>query len=190
MSAATRKVILGLIIVALGALAYYLGTVHYSGDERHPGHRSMRPPPDSTGYIIGETEEAGFPVVFRLLDELPAEVTRVRFGWLTVVSWKYGDSQRSGMERNGMPPPEINSRMIALENAMDDLERGGHCFYAYSRTGNGLKELAYYIPDRERFMGAFNDALEGHPRYPIEIEFFEDREWKDYQTIREMFRAR
>ncbi len=133
--------------------------------------------------IIGEIVEDGFPVVFNLIDEFPSEDTRGRFGWLTVVSWKYDGSQR-----NGMPAEGVNLRMIDLEHAIEDLEQEGYCRHAYSRTGNSLKELAYYISDRDRFMEAFNEALKDQPPYPIEITFYEDRAWKDFRKILEMFR--
>src|SRR5262245_25018585 len=133
--------------------------------------------------IIGEIEEDGLPVVFKFVDEAPSSETRDRFRWLTVISWKYDRSVR-----NGMPPQDTNERMLALEHAIDALEESTLCRHAYSRTGNGLKELVYYISDREKFMGAFNDALSEHPRYPIEINFYEDHEWADFEKLRGVFK--
>ncbi len=132
--------------------------------------------------VIGETVEDGLPVIYRLVDELPGEGVRESLPWLTVISWRYDREVR-----NGMPPSAINEQMIALEHAVDAIETASLCRHAYSRMGNGLKEFAYYITDRERFMTAFNDALQNHPRYPIEIEFFEDREWSDFQKVRGLF---
>jgi hypothetical protein len=133
--------------------------------------------------VIGEILEGGFPVVFKFVDELPSEEARGRFGWLTVVSWKY-----DGTQRNGMPPEEVNMRMISLEHTIDGLESQGHCIHAYSRTGNSLKELVYYISDRDQFMETFNNALKDQPPYPVEITFYEDRSWEDFQKVLEMFR--
>lgn len=133
--------------------------------------------------IIGETKEDGLPVLYRFVDESPSQETRARFGWLTVISWKYDRTVRIGL-----PPEDTNNQMIALEHAIDELEDAALCYLAYSRTGNGLKELVYYISDRDRFMDAFNDALSGHPRYPIEINFYEDREWEDFEKLRVLFR--
>lgn len=78
--------------------------------------------------------------------------------------------------------------MIDLEHAIENLEQEGYCLYAYSRTGNNLKELVYYISDRDEFMEEFDKALRDQPVYPIEINFYEDRGWKDLQQILEMFR--
>lgn len=135
--------------------------------------------------IIGRTTEDGFPVVYKFVDELPSEQDRERLPWLTVISWKY-----DGSARNGMPPESVNQQMIALERAIDALESPALCRHAYSRTGNGLKEFVYYISDQDGFMSAFNDALHGHPRYPIEITFYEDRQWSDFQKFRERFKRK
>lgn len=135
--------------------------------------------------IIGETKEDGLPVVFKFVDELPSLEIREYFRWLTVISWKY-----DGTDRNGMPPDVFNKQMIALEDAINSLEKAGSCRHAYSRTGNSLKELVYYISDRDQFIDAFNKALSDHPRYPIEINFYEDQAWQDFQTIREPFKCK
>lgn len=133
--------------------------------------------------IIGEVEEDGFRVVYKFVDEFPGPEIRSTFSWLTVISWKY-----DGEDRNGMPPETINQRIIAVERAIEEsLDNTGLCRHAYSRTGNGLKELVYYISDREDFMAALNHALKSHPRYPIEINFYEDPEWEDFQKILKLF---
>ncbi len=59
--------------------------------------------------------------------------------------------------------------------------------HVYSRTGNNLKELVYYIHGQEQFLELFNDALSDHPRYPIEIKFFEDKAWEDFSKLLEDF---
>jgi hypothetical protein len=135
--------------------------------------------------IIGETKEDGLPVIFNFVDELPSQETRKKFRWLTVISWKYDRTVR-----NGMPTESTNKEMIALEHAIDELEEAKLCRHAYSRTGNGLKELVYYISDRNRFTDAFNKALSQHSRYPIEINFYEDPEWQDFQKLRGLFKKK
>ncbi len=76
--------------------------------------------------------------------------------------------------------------MLMLEHALDGVACAGACRHSYSRTGNHLKELVYYIRDRDEFLLAFNAAVEGHPRYPIEITFFEDPNWEDYVRVLQM----
>ena len=134
--------------------------------------------------IVGESTENGFPVIYRFVDEVPNDEVLSRFPWLTVISWKYDRDVR-----NGMPPEETNEQMITLEGAISGLATAGLCRHAYSRTGNGLKELVYYIADQDEFMAAFNAALEGQPRYPLEIEFYNDPQWDDFRKLRSLFKA-
>jgi hypothetical protein len=133
--------------------------------------------------IVGKSNENGFPVIYKFVDEMPSEEVQARFPWVTVVSWKYDREIR-----NGMPPEETNKQMLALEDSLDGLAASGLCRHAYSRTGNGLKELVYYISDRDEFMDAFNVALHDQPRYPLEIDFYEDPQWGDFRKLRSLFK--
>ena len=56
-----------------------------------------------------------------------------------------------------------------------------------SKTGNGLKELIYYIRDRDGFSERLNAALAGQPRYPIDITFYHDPEWQELSVTRSLF---
>lgn len=132
--------------------------------------------------VIGKSIEDGFPVIYKLVNQVPGEEIRTRLPWMTVVAWKYDRDAR-----NGMPPDETNKQMLDLEDALDGLATGGLCRHAYSRTGNGLKELVYYISDRDEFMDAFNTALEHHPRYPLEIDFYKDADWDDFRKLLSKF---
>ena len=87
-----------------------------------------------------------------------------------------------------MPREAENERMVALERELEALAAADLCRHAYSRTGNNLKEFVYYGSDRSEFIEAFNAALSGHPRYPVEITFYEDPAWKDLQLLLERFR--
>lgn len=133
--------------------------------------------------IIGEIKEDGLPVIYKFVDEYPPPEVRADYSWVTVISWKY-----DGSNRNGMPPDDVNQKMISLEHVIEvSLDDQGFSRHAYSRTGNHLKELVYYISNRQEFMAAFNDALANHPRYPIEINFYEDPQWQDFQAILKLF---
>ncbi len=77
--------------------------------------------------------------------------------------------------------------MKQLEASIDTLQENELSVQVYARTGKGLKELVYYIGDRDEFMSAFNQALSDQPRYPLDIEFFEDPDWKDLQTVQSIY---
>lgn len=129
--------------------------------------------------IIGRIYEDGAPVIYKFVSELPGDAVRAQLPWLVVISWKY-----DGESNNGMPPNDENQRMIALEEAIEDhVESDDVLRHAYSRTGNNLKELVYYLRDQEQFLQSFNKALSDHPRYPIEINFYADAEWEDLRRL-------
>ena len=133
--------------------------------------------------IIGRVYENDLPVIYKFVNEMPTRDVKEKFTWLTVISWKY-----DGNKNNGMPLEAINKKMMNLEDAVDKkIEAKGLCKHAYSRTGNNLKELIYYIHDREEFMEAFNKALSNHPQYPIEISFYADSAWEDFQQLLDDF---
>jgi hypothetical protein len=134
-------------------------------------------------WSVGNAHVQERPVVYKFMNEFPDEVTRHRIPWLTVISWKYdGDSN------NGMPFKEINESMINLEDGLEDIKGRGRLFFdVYSATGNNLKEFVYYISDREEFMSNFNDALESHDEYPIEINFYKDKEWSELEKLQSDF---
>jgi hypothetical protein len=129
--------------------------------------------------IIGRVYEDGNPVIYKFVNEMPPTEVREKLGYLTVISWKY-----NGSSNNGMPLPDVNKRMIELEREIEDhIESDSVLRHAYSRTGKNLKELVYYIQDQEGFLMAFNKTMSDKPRFPIEINFYEDKEWKDFDRI-------
>ena len=134
--------------------------------------------------IIGRTFEDNFPVIFKLVDELPDETTVGALPSLTVISWKY-----DGSSNNGMPTQDAHKPMKDLELAIEsEIVREDFCRHAFSRTGNGLKELVYYVADRDAFMSKLNAALCNHPRYPIEIDFYDDPQWDSFIGLLNAFR--
>lgn len=125
----------------------------------------------------------GKPVVYKFMNELPNKPVRDTMSWLTVISWKY-----DGSNNNGMPLNAINESMIKLEDGLENIEgRETLYFDDYSATGNNLKEFVFYIADRELFMANFNKALNGHPSYPIAVNFYEDKEWSDFTKLKSDF---
>ena len=133
---------------------------------------------EETG-IIARYYEDELPVILKFVNEFPEKSVRSKYSWLTVISWKY-----DGNRNNGMPVEAVNQAMIRLEETIENIiEPAGYCRHAYSRTGNNLKELVYYIENRDEFLAAFNQALKDHPRYPVEINFYEDKQWEDFQRI-------
>ena len=135
-------------------------------------------------WSVGEVVAQGKPVVYKFMSNQPELEIRNNFPWLTVVSWKY-----DGSKTNGMPNTEVNTAMIRLENGLDSIKGNGGLYRnVYSVTGNDIKEFAFYITDREKFMANFNDALSEHPAYPIQVSFYDDKVWADLSKLQKMFK--
>ena len=129
--------------------------------------------------VIGKVHENGLPVIYKFVNEMPSTFIRDQLQWLTVISWKY-----DGVSNNGMPQADENQKMINLEDLIEEnIENDQVLRHAYSRTGNNLKELVYYIHDQDQFLEVFNKVMSRQPRYPIEIVFYEDEIWGDFQKV-------
>ena len=136
--------------------------------------------------IIGRYIEDGFPVIMKFVNELPEKQIMEKLPYLVVVSWEY-----DGKKNNGMPEKKINQKMIILEDAIDKSMAKTDIFtHAYSRTGNNLKEFVYYGTNQEEFMNLLNITLDKHEEYPIEIKFYEDKDWTEFKKVLEDFKEK
>lgn len=111
-------------------------------------------------------------VIIRARSYLPSKVDRQLFPVLVTVAWRYDANE------HGMPPPSVVEQISSLDEALGSkfAERGAAVEVA-SITGNSVKEWRFYATDAEAFMSAFNAALSGHPRYPLEFNAYADLLW-------------
>lgn len=130
-----------------------------------------------SGRIV-QTLKEGLPILWSYVPEMPALSEQRSMPWLTVIRWPY-----DGTANNGMPLPNDNQQMLALDGALGKLEKPGFCIEAYRHIGAGLREFVFYIADRDKFLEAFNHQVANHPRYPIEIKFYLDENWSDLQKL-------
>ena len=132
--------------------------------------------------VTAKTHEDGFPVIY-VFDSTPPKQQEVeKYPWLMVLSWKY-----DGSANNGMPSKELIATMNPLEDALEDhTVRLGVSRHSYNRTGNNYREFVYYITNQEEFLEEFNIAVEDHPQYPIEINFYNDTKWDDLISVQNM----
>lgn len=80
--------------------------------------------------------------------------------------------------------------MIKLEEALStEFGSSPISTWVFNRTGNHLKEFAYYIHDRELFIARLNEVLSTHSRYPIEVNFYDDSNWSEYKGLLKEFSA-
>jgi hypothetical protein len=138
---------------------------------------------EPTGRIV-KTLKDGLPILWTYVPEMPVDEVRIALPWLTVVRWLY-----DGSGTNGMPCAEENERMLMLEAVLGKSERATSCVEAYRRVGAGLREFVFYIADREMFLAEFNKHVAAHPTYSIEIKFYKDEGWSEFQELIDDFSA-
>lgn len=132
---------------------------------------------EPSGRIV-ETKKDGLPILWTYFPEIPEEAERRVTPWLTIVRWEY-----DGSGNNGMPSATVNQQMLQLEEILAQIERPKSLIEAYRRVGAGLREYVLYIADRENFLKEFNSRAAAHPRYPIEIRFYEDEAWSELRDL-------
>ena len=128
--------------------------------------------------IIGKVIEQGKPVIYSFDNYLPETTTIEDFPTLVVIKWGY-----DGSKNNGMPTKAEQELIYKLEDVLNDIADDKGSFRAYARTGNNLREFVYYTIDQPAFLQLFNQAVANHPRYPIEITFYQDPNWSDYKEL-------
>jgi hypothetical protein len=109
---------------------------------------------------------------------MPSDEEQRSCPWLTVLRWHY-----DGSGNNGMPDEEVNRGMLSLDETLGTLESPRSCTEAYRRIGYDLREFVFYVADRDDFLSSLNMALANHPKYPIEIKFYEDENWSDLAKL-------
>lgn len=130
--------------------------------------------------VSARNPETGEAAVFRVRFSKPNRPDLASLLWAIVIQWPYESDQQ-------MPPPEVNAAQQAFEAALDPLAPSSHSELVHVSTGMGLKEWIFYARSREEFMGELNDLLSGQPRYPIDIEFFEDPNWEVWEdTVKDL----
>ena len=132
-------------------------------------------------YSVVEIVENTNTVIYSMDASDLSPKDRAELTWLVVISWDY-----SGSSVNGMPGKDSYEQIRTLKKALSSKFEGKQDrHWTYNRTGNDLFEMAFYIDDRERFINELNSTLQDHPRYPIQINFYKDEEWQDFQVVKQ-----
>ena len=126
--------------------------------------------------VSAQNPETGDVAVFRVRFAKPDRPDLASLVWAIVIQWPYESDQQ-------MPPAEVNTAQQTFEAALDPLASSSHSELVHVSTGMGLKEWIFYARTREEFMDELNELLAGHPRYPLDIEFFEDPGWEVWEDM-------
>ena len=133
--------------------------------------------PDDT-WTVGTADQDGQPIIIRVRGQLPDAAAREANSQLIVIGWPYDGNE------SGLPLEADRASMDRFEEALEAGLAGTTLgVQVASLTGAGHKEWRYYAADADAFVAALNDSQNGHPTYPLEIEMFDDAEWRGLQQL-------
>ena len=131
-------------------------------------------------WVYVDAKNGADQLVMRLRIDRPADGDIDSYSTAVVIKWNYARQQGTAS-----PPADVLQQMEVFAEAVVGLTWATGCCYLMNiSTGLGLREWCYYTKDRDDFMRRFNALLTGHQRYPLEIEFYDDPEWKVWLDLR------
>jgi hypothetical protein len=133
--------------------------------------------------IVTAQGDGGQTAVIRIRLTKPGRPDVTELATAIVIKWPYDAAA-------GMPPASVNQQQLSFEEALDPLSPGEDSELVQVSTGMGLKEWVFYARSRETFMARLNELLQGHPRYPIAIEFYDDPQWQVWGEVAEAIQAK
>jgi hypothetical protein len=134
--------------------------------------------PKEDQWLIAKSQEAGFPLLLRMRQQIPPGIHPQKYPILINIYWRYEDTSNSGL-----PTHDILERMRNLEERLDRIEGPDNGFLVLSITGNQRKEWIWYVSDKKAFVGKLNQALGELEPFPIEIQASDDPQWQNFTNL-------
>ena len=134
-------------------------------------------------WAVAQGGEAEQPVLIRVRTDLDPVTTRTGLSHRLAVVWTYPLEGSEG--QHGLPTSAQQAAMGRLEDALTvGLEGSGVGVLTSVATSGGQREWVWYCRPPSELNPAFNAALKGHPRYPVQLHMGADPEWAAYRRLR------
>lgn len=116
--------------------------------------------------------------IFRVRKTPPSDACEQTLSTCVVVEWPLdGD----------MPSKELMAHINTFEDALESLNsENGESVQFHIITGGGIREYCYYTTSYEWFINEFSELLSQLPRYPVNIEYQENTDWRYWRKILEL----
>lgn len=126
-------------------------------------------------WSVAQGEKNGRPLVIRFRTARPQDAEPAAFPFLLSATWTFPPNE------HGLPAGDEMERMDKFEDALDAaLEASQTAHLMVVLTGDGERDWLWYATGEEQAMQQVNQALRGHPRYPVEFSVQKDRAWRAY----------
>jgi len=127
----------------------------------------------SESWNVAQSAQNGQPLMIRYRSQRPQGVESAAFPFLLSATWAYQPNEF------GLPTSEEMAVMDRFEDALAaSLEESHTAYLMVVLTNNGERDWLWYASGEEAAMRQVNQALKGHPRYPVEFSVQNDRAWK------------
>jgi hypothetical protein len=127
-------------------------------------------------WLIAESRDTELPILYRVRRALPSGVDVTTYPTLLNIYWAYEGP-------HGFPTLAVSKQQSAFEDALYRIDAEAIGFLMMVITGSAHKEWIYYIQDPKVFITVFNECLDGHAPYPIELEVNADPEWSTWRKF-------
>jgi hypothetical protein len=132
-------------------------------------------------WSVAEGEQPDRPILIRARTDLGVTTSAQRWPNRLAVVWT---CPPDGADQRGMPTPAQQTAMGRLEDALTaGLEGKGAAVLTSVATSGGQREWVWYCGPASELNPAFNAALKGHPRYPIQLQLAPDPAWAQYRRL-------
>ena len=127
---------------------------------------------------ISTNAHNGRKIIFRYAKDFSATFRRDSQPVRIIIVWKY-------QSESGQPVSEDHQRMNQLEDVLESVFKDdSFTTLALVSTGENFREWIYYAKSESEFEARFDYALDGMPKFPIEIHIASDPTWDSYQRFK------
>ena len=120
------------------------------------------------------------PIIMRVRDLMEAMVGHPDYKNRYTLTWKFRKR-----DKNGFPSKDDSIAMEQFEEELiQALENGLHSIMVAVVTHGGKRDWIFYTTDIIEAQERLNNTFKYKPRYPIEINTYNDPEWKEYKGIK------
>ncbi|QDV51538.1 DUF695 domain-containing protein [Gimesia fumaroli] len=139
----------------------------------------MTEPQPEQEWLTATATEEDMTVLFRLLPEIPQDITPADFPARIEIIWNYQSPNETGM-----PGPEDLELMNQFEQKLVDAwQETALGFMTMLITGNQMCEWQWYLKDADQALVALNEAATELPPLPIDIHTETDPDWYAYSNF-------
>lgn len=91
---------------------------------------------------------------------------------------------------SGFPDPALRDQFSTFERALGSLAFGLRSRLVASLISGDGKSWSFYCVSYVEFLQDLNDALAGHAKFPLQIQWRDDAAWSEYETLRRFLESK